>query len=104
MPGARTLHRVKSLFKTSVHEHAARGRPRQQERLAAQSGDYRRRLLVRPFCGISPFDVASSHSGKISEPTRRATAWPTAKLLPSEKWIPSIPSVDIISPASRNAI
>jgi hypothetical protein len=65
---------------------------------------YRQERYRKTFCGISPFDVASSHSGKISEPTRRATAWPRAKLLPSEKWIPSTPSVDIISPASRNAI
>ena len=44
MPGARTLHRVKSLFKTSVHEHAARGRPANkngwQLSPATTEGDY----------------------------------------------------------------
>jgi hypothetical protein len=41
---ARTLHRVKSLFKTYVARPRSARSP-QQERLAAQSGEYRRRLI-----------------------------------------------------------
>jgi hypothetical protein len=89
-----TLHRVKSPFKTYVARPRSARSPRQQERLAAQSGDYRRRLIGFYVTGFWCGDTSGEN--EFCEPGRRR--WSSPK--PRRSFAQSIRSLHI-SPTIR---